>query len=106
MRYPDIDNRRAVDEALEIGAECLVLLVAGLSGGCKDIAGAREQVCDGIATLLEYARPRGSRMAHQGPPWPCPDAGGQSLERSETVPACLRSVPVFHAESLIVPTSV
>ncbi len=57
------DNRRAVDEALEIGAECLVLVVGGLPGGSKDIAGAREQVRDGIATLLEYARPTGIPLA-------------------------------------------
>jgi len=57
------DNRRAVDEALEIGAECLVLVVGGLPEGSKDIAGAREQVRDGIATLLEYSRPRAMPLA-------------------------------------------
>jgi sugar phosphate isomerase/epimerase len=50
------DNRRAVDEANEIGARCLVLVVGGLPPGSKDIAGARAQVHDGIATLLPYAR--------------------------------------------------
>jgi sugar phosphate isomerase/epimerase len=57
------DNRRAVDEALAVGAECLVLVVGGLPAGSKDIAGARSQVRDGIATLLEYARPAGMRLA-------------------------------------------
>ncbi|MHB1121152.1 MAG: sugar phosphate isomerase/epimerase family protein [Ramlibacter sp.] len=58
------DNRRAVDEACELGAACLVLVVGGLPGALagravhKDIAGARAQVRDGIAELLEYARPR------------------------------------------------
>ncbi len=52
------DNHRAVDEALALGAECLVLVVGGLPAGSKDIAGARQQVKDGIAALLEYARPQ------------------------------------------------
>lgn len=52
------DNYRAVDEALEIGADCLVLVVGGLPDGSKDLAGARNQVRDSIAELLEYSRPR------------------------------------------------
>ena len=56
------DNRRAVDEAAELGAPCLVLVVGGLPGALqgkaahKDIALARTQVRDGIAQLLEYAK--------------------------------------------------
>jgi sugar phosphate isomerase/epimerase len=56
------DNRRAVDEAAELGAPCLVLVVGALPGALqghaahKDIALARSQVRDGIAELLEYAR--------------------------------------------------
>jgi sugar phosphate isomerase/epimerase len=50
------DNRRAVDEAAEIGAKCLVLVVGGLAGASKDIADARRQVRDGIAALLPHAR--------------------------------------------------
>src|SRR5262252_8355840 len=46
------DNRRAVDEAAAIGAQCLVLVVGGLPKGSRDIAGARAQVRDGIAALL------------------------------------------------------
>ncbi len=57
------DNRKAVDEALALNAECLVLVVGGLPAGSKDIAGARQQVRDGIATLLEYARPLGMKLA-------------------------------------------
>ncbi|MCW5744666.1 MAG: sugar phosphate isomerase/epimerase [Alphaproteobacteria bacterium] len=57
------DNRRAVDEALALGAECLILVVGGLPPGSKDIAGARQQVRDGIAALLEYARPLGLKLA-------------------------------------------
>jgi sugar phosphate isomerase/epimerase len=56
------DNRRAVDEARELNAACLVLVVGALPGALaghaahKDIALARSQVRDGIADLLEYAR--------------------------------------------------
>lgn len=59
----DDDNRRAVDEALAIGANCLVLVCGGLPEGSKDIAGARAQIEDGIATLLDYARPAGMPLA-------------------------------------------
>jgi sugar phosphate isomerase/epimerase len=50
------DNKRAIDEAVGIGAQCLVLVVGGLAPGSKDIAGARNQVRDGIAAMLPYAR--------------------------------------------------
>ncbi|MBC5785910.1 sugar phosphate isomerase/epimerase [Ramlibacter sp. USB13] len=56
------DNRRAVDEAAELRAPCLVLVVGGLPGALqgkaahKDIALARSQVRDGIAELLDYAK--------------------------------------------------
>ncbi|VVE37081.1 D-tagatose 3-epimerase [Pandoraea fibrosis] len=57
------DNRRAVDEALTVGAQCLVLVVGGLPSGSKDIAGARAQVRDGIAELLDYSRGVGMPLA-------------------------------------------
>jgi len=56
------DNRRAVDEACELNAACLVLVVGGLPGALagkaahKDIALSRNQVRDGIAALLDYAK--------------------------------------------------
>jgi len=58
------DNLRALDEACELQAPCLVLVVGGLPGALagrpehKDIAGARHVVHEGIATLLEAARER------------------------------------------------
>ena len=63
------DNRRAVDEALTLGAQCLVLVVGGLpkdkSGKIvsRDLAGAREMVRDGIGMLHEYAQGAGMRLA-------------------------------------------
>lgn len=50
------DNRKAIDEAVALGADCLVLVVGGLPEGSKDIAGARAQVEDGIAAVLDCAR--------------------------------------------------
>src|SRR5215475_4572834 len=49
------DNRRAIDEAAAIGAQCLVLVVGGLPQGSRDLAGARNQVRDGLTALLPYA---------------------------------------------------
>ena len=57
------DNRRAVDDAATIGAECLILVVGGLPEGSKDIAGARMQVRDGIAALLDHSRAGGVPLA-------------------------------------------
>ena len=56
------DNRRAVDEAKALGAACLVLVVGSLPGALagaalsKDLFAARNDVRDGIAATLEYAR--------------------------------------------------
>ena len=63
------DNRRAVDEACELGARCLVLVVGALPGALagraahKDIALSRNQVSDGIGTLLDYAGSCGMPLA-------------------------------------------
>ena len=63
------DNRRALDEACALNAPCLVLVVGGLPGALagqaahRDIAGARAQVADGVATLLADARQRGMPLA-------------------------------------------
>lgn len=50
------DNKRAIDEAVTVGAECVVLVVGGLPKGSRDIAGARRMVLDGLAAVLPYAR--------------------------------------------------
>jgi len=57
------DNRRAVDEAAEIGAQCLVMVVGGLPQGSRDINDARAQVRDGLAALLPHARQAGVPLA-------------------------------------------
>jgi sugar phosphate isomerase/epimerase len=50
------DNLRAIEEAHEIGAQCLVLVVGGLPAGSKDLPSARERIRDGIAKILPEAR--------------------------------------------------
>jgi sugar phosphate isomerase/epimerase len=57
------DNRRAIDEAVALGAPCIVLVVGGLpqysrpgSTVSRDIVSARAQVEDAIAEMLAYAR--------------------------------------------------
>ena len=57
------DNRRTVDEARALGAPCVVLVVGGLpqysrpgSAASRDIGGARAQVHDAIAEMLDYAQ--------------------------------------------------
>ncbi|GAJ96365.1 sugar phosphate isomerase/epimerase [Agrobacterium sp. SHOUNA12C] len=57
------DNKRAIDEAAALNADCLVLVVGGLPKGSKDIGQAREMVADGIATILPHARSAGIPLA-------------------------------------------
>ncbi len=57
------DNKRAVDQAATLGAASFVLVVGSLPEGSKDISRAREQVAEGTAQLLEYARLNGVRLS-------------------------------------------
>ncbi len=50
------DNKRAIDEAAILGADCVVLIAGGLPKGSRDIAAARGMVAEGVAALLPYAR--------------------------------------------------
>jgi sugar phosphate isomerase/epimerase len=50
------NNKRAIDEAAALGAECLVLVVGGLPKGSRDLGGARQMAADGIAAILAHAR--------------------------------------------------
>ena len=69
LKAADDDNRRAVDEARELNAACLVLVVGALPGALggraahKDIALSRQQVHDGIGRLLEHSRAAGMPLA-------------------------------------------
>ncbi len=57
------DNRRAVDEAAEIGAACLVMVVGGLARDSRDLPAAWALVEEGLARTLDYARTQGVRIA-------------------------------------------
>lgn len=72
------DNRAAVDEAAELGAECLVLVPGGLfpsdlpsdnsnkrrgGRGGDRLTAAREHVAAAVAEVVPYARERGVRLA-------------------------------------------
>jgi len=57
------DNRRAIDEAAALGADCLVLVVGGLASGSRDIGAARQMVSDGIAAVLPHAKASGVPLA-------------------------------------------
>ena len=62
IQAADADNRQAVDEACELNAPCLVLVVGGLPGALsgqathKNIHQSRDQVFEGIEKLLAYAK--------------------------------------------------
>jgi len=64
-----LDNRKAIDEAKQLNAACVVLVVGALPGAQSgkaaytDIGRARNEVFDGIAASLEYARAVGMPLA-------------------------------------------
>jgi sugar phosphate isomerase/epimerase len=57
------DNKRAVDEAVALDAECLVLVVGGLPAGSRDLPATRSMVVDGLGALLPYAQAQGMPLA-------------------------------------------
>ncbi|MDX3849237.1 sugar phosphate isomerase/epimerase family protein [Streptomyces sp. AK02-01A] len=57
------DNRLAIDEAVALGTDTLVLVSGGLPTGSRDLAAARERVADALAELAPYAGERGVRLA-------------------------------------------
>jgi sugar phosphate isomerase/epimerase len=55
------DNRRAVDEAAELGAMCLVLVCGPAPD--RDLAASRDRVGAAVTELAEYASERGVTLA-------------------------------------------
>ncbi len=53
------DNKLALNDAAELGAKSFVLVV----GTLRDLVSARAQVRDGVAMLLDHARPLNVRLA-------------------------------------------
>ncbi|QBI54193.1 sugar phosphate isomerase/epimerase family protein [Streptomonospora litoralis] len=86
------ENRRALDEAAELGAPCLVMVVGGLPEGDRDLVGARERMTEAIADLAPYAAERGVCLALEAlHPMFCADRSvlatlGQALDVAERFP--------------------
>jgi sugar phosphate isomerase/epimerase len=57
------DNLRAVEEAHELGAPALILVVGGMPQGSRDLAGTRKHIQDCIAEVLPEARKAGVPLA-------------------------------------------
>jgi len=57
------DNRRAIEEAHALEADCLVLVVGGLPEGSKDLGKARERIQESISMILPEARAAGMPLA-------------------------------------------
>ena len=97
------DNRRAVDEAAALGADCLVLVVGSLPGGSKNIDAARRMVEEGIAAVLPHARAAGVPLAIE-PLHPmyaadraCVNTLGQALDICEALgPGVGVAIDVYH----------
>ena len=57
------DNRRAIEEAHALEADCLVLVVGGLPAGSKNLGRARERVQECLSKILPEARQAGVPLA-------------------------------------------
>jgi sugar phosphate isomerase/epimerase len=57
------DNRRAIEQAAEVGAPVLALVCGGLPACSRDVRGAREMVADGVAELAVHAADYGIGLA-------------------------------------------
>src|SRR5262245_8671683 len=55
------DNRKAIDEAADIGAKMVVLVCGAVPG--MSLSEARKQIRDGIAAILPHARARNVKLA-------------------------------------------
>ncbi len=56
------DNRAAITEAAELGADTLALVSGGLVPGCRDLGLARRMIADAIGELVPYAQRLGVRL--------------------------------------------
>jgi sugar phosphate isomerase/epimerase len=57
------DNLRAIEEAHELGAPALILVVGGMPPGSKDLSTSRQRIQDCIAEILPAARKAGVPLA-------------------------------------------
>jgi sugar phosphate isomerase/epimerase len=86
------DNRRAIEQAAQLGTGVLALVCGGVPDGAG-LSGARQMAADGIATLVPCAREHGIRLAIEPlHPMFCADRSvvctiGQALEIAAPFPA-------------------
>lgn len=97
------DNRRAIAEAAEIGARCLVMVCGGLPVGSKSLDEARAMVRDGLVAILPEARAAGVTLALEPlHPMTCADRSvlstlGQGLDLCDELgPGMAVAVDVYH----------
>lgn len=57
------DNRRIIDEAAGIEAQCVMMVAGGLPEGSRDLIGLRERCLEGLAALLPHAKQAGIPLA-------------------------------------------
>lgn len=55
-------NRRIMDNAAEIGAPCVVMVVGGLPPGSRDLSGHRARVAGALHELSSHARQTGVKL--------------------------------------------
>ena len=70
------DNLRALDEAVALGTDTLVMVCGGIPEGSRDLDGARQMVVDGLAAMVPHAKTRGVRIGIE-PLHPMYAANGQ-----------------------------
>ncbi|MEV8406781.1 TIM barrel protein, partial [Streptomyces niveus] len=58
------DNRAAIDEAVTLGTDTLVLVSGGLPAGSRDLHGARERLVHDLGTTVLLAEHRLERVVH------------------------------------------
>ena len=87
------DNRAAVTEAAELGADALVLVCGGLVPGSRDLGLARRMVADAIGDLVPEAQRLGVRLGIEPlHPMFCADRSviaslGQAIDLASRFPA-------------------
>jgi sugar phosphate isomerase/epimerase len=95
------DNRQAINQAAALGAACFVLVVGSLPAGSRNLAGARDQVAEGVALMLEHARDVDMRLALE-PLHPmyandrsCLNTLAQALDMADVVESAPEGAPML-----------
>ncbi|MGI9492707.1 MAG: sugar phosphate isomerase/epimerase family protein [Geminicoccaceae bacterium] len=57
------DNRRVIDQAAVIQAECVMMVAGGLPEGSRDLTSIRERCLEGLDALMPYAKQAGVTLA-------------------------------------------